>query len=63
VRVEYRLDILVKGFPSEDGDLEKTYREVNDKPQVDTLLKRHVVALIAIDRKAGEAHILLDDEF
>jgi hypothetical protein len=61
VRVEYRLDILVKGFPYGDGDLEKTFSEVNDKPQVDTLLKRHVIALIPIDRKAGEAHILLDD--
>jgi len=61
VRVEYRLDILVKGLPSGDGDLEKTFREVNDKPQGDSLLKWHVINLIPIDQKAREAHILLDD--
>jgi hypothetical protein len=60
MRFKYRLNIFVEGFPSDDRDLKETFGKVDDKSQVYAFLKRIVVALIPIDRKAGESHVSLD---
>ena len=63
VRAENRIDIHMKEVPSGDGHFKKTFRKVNNKAQVDSFMKRYMLAFILINREAGAAHIILNDEW